>query len=119
MKKDETPDWQGVGLPSDFLIKVTRRRNIKDQIKLLEKVAEELDDYITIQLKLVDQKSVKVDDLGTIGLRTNTNVKIDGKLLLKAGVTVSQIEAATVRTESKEYVQLYPKKARKEESDEE
>ena len=112
MKQNETPSWDAVGLPLEFLNESTRRANLSAQRKMLDKAIAEIDDYLLVQLKLTDAKSVKVGDLGTIGVRTNTNVKIDPQLLLKAGVKVSQIEAASVRTESKEYVQLYPKPKR-------
>lgn len=112
MKQNETPSWDAVGLPLEFFNETTRRANLNAQRKMLDKAIAEIDDFLLVQLKLADAKSVKVGDLGTIGVRTNTNVKIDPKLLLKAGVKVSQIEAATVRTESKEYVQLYPKPKR-------
>lgn len=112
--KSETPEWSEVGLPAEFLSEATRRCKLNEEKARLEKAIAEIDNYLTVQLTLLDAKSVKIGDLGTIGRRTNVNSRIDPKLLMKNGVKMSVIEASTVKTESREYIQYYPKASKKE-----
>lgn len=114
MRKDnDTPDWEEAGLPPEFFAEASRRAELNLQKKKIEEAISKIDDSILVYLKVNDLKSVRIGDYGTVGVRTNTNYKLDEQLLLKAGVTVKQIEAATVKTESREYIQIYPKPKKK------
>ena len=67
MKQNETPSWDAVGLPLEFLNESTRRANLNAQRKMLDKAIGEIDNYLLVQLKLIDAKSVKVGDSALSG----------------------------------------------------
>ena len=120
-KKPPTPTWQEAGLPITFASESERRNTLKVQRDLIQAEIDKLDEGILLKLKAFDVKSARIDGLGTVMRKTNTNVNFSEDLMLKDGITRDRLERWKVRTESKEFIQIYVPKEKDgtEESDDE
>lgn len=90
-------DYRAAGLDNEFADAVKYRQSIDEKIKALEQEKKDWTETIQAYLDASDHKSVAVDDYRvTLVPGKKGSAKIDAKLLLAEGVTVTQIAKATV-----------------------
>lgn len=90
-------DYRAAGLDNEFAALIRNRQILDAKIKDLEAEKKEATETIQAYLDACDHKSVAVDDYRvTLVPGKKGSAKIDAKLLLAEGVTVTQIAKATV-----------------------